>query len=56
MGWVDGDRLEKSYTNMIRLYRSGNREYIKYVWRLWMVFGIEIFIREFSNMNGITRQ
>jgi len=31
------------YRKMAQDYRSANNAYISYIWKLWMVFGIELW-------------
>jgi len=43
MRWVDGTAIRDMYRRMLQDYRSANDTYISYVWKLWMVFGIELW-------------
>ena len=45
MGWVDGFRVIEMYRGMMQLYARGDERYIKHVWPLWMVFGIELWFK-----------
>ena len=43
MRWVDGTVIREMYRRMVQDYRSANNAYISYIWKLWMVFGIELW-------------
>jgi asparagine synthase (glutamine-hydrolysing) len=45
MGWVDGPVIREMYRSMVQDYRSANNAYISYIWKLWMVFGIELWFK-----------
>jgi len=43
MRWVDGTVIREMHRRMVQDYRSANNAYISYIWKLWMVFGIELW-------------
>jgi asparagine synthase (glutamine-hydrolysing) len=43
MGWVRGERVREMYREMARLYARGDPGYTKYVWPLWLAYGIELW-------------
>jgi asparagine synthase (glutamine-hydrolysing) len=49
MRWVDGTMVREMYRRMAQDYRSANNAYISYTWKLWMVFGIELWFNAVFN-------
>jgi asparagine synthase (glutamine-hydrolysing) len=45
MGWVDEDQVYAMYRQMEQLYIQGNEGYIKHIWPLWIIYGIELWFR-----------
>jgi asparagine synthase (glutamine-hydrolysing) len=43
MGWVDGEQVQTAYREMAQLYARGDERYIRHVWPLWFIFGIELW-------------
>jgi asparagine synthase (glutamine-hydrolysing) len=53
-GWVDGPRVRRMYAEMERLHARGDAAFMRYVWPLWMIFGIELwFTMVFLNRNPL---
>jgi asparagine synthase (glutamine-hydrolysing) len=49
MRWVNGSVIREIYRRMVQDYRSANNAYISYIWKLWMVFGIELWFNVVFN-------
>ena len=45
LGWVHGDRVRAMYSQMIHLYARGDGRYIQNTWPLWMIYGIELWLK-----------
>lgn len=45
LGWIDGAQVLGMYRQMVKLYAHADARYLKYVWPLWMVFGIELWFK-----------
>jgi hypothetical protein len=43
MGWVNGERVREMYWELSQLYAAGDRRYSKYIWPLWLAYGIELW-------------
>ena len=43
MGWVDGAQVREMYHEMTQRYARRDTGYISYVWKLWMILGIELW-------------
>jgi asparagine synthase (glutamine-hydrolysing) len=43
MGWVNGERLSGMYREMAQLYEGGDLGYTRYLWPLWLAYGIELW-------------
>jgi asparagine synthase (glutamine-hydrolysing) len=43
MGWVNGERVREMYRELSQLYAAGDRRYSRYIWPLWLVYGIELW-------------
>jgi asparagine synthase (glutamine-hydrolysing) len=43
IGWVDGAQVREMYRQMAQGYAQLDRGYISHVWKLWMIFGIELW-------------
>jgi asparagine synthase (glutamine-hydrolysing) len=43
MGWVNGERLSGMYREMAQLYAGGDLGYTRYLWLLWLAYGIELW-------------
>lgn len=44
LGWIDHHRARRTYEGMRRAYAAGDSGYAAHTWRLWMLFGIEIWL------------
>jgi asparagine synthase (glutamine-hydrolysing) len=57
LGWVDGKQVLRMYRHMAQLYSWGDGGYITYVLPLWMIFGIELWIKAiFLNKEVLTAE
>ena len=62
MGWVDGGQIRGMYRQMAQRYAQADPTYISYIWKLWMIFGIELWFntvflnRKLSLLAGIPFQ
>jgi len=55
LGWVDGQCLRDMYQKMSILYQHDDEEYARYVWKLWMIVGIELWYnRAFLNREALS--
>ena len=45
LDWVDEEKVRSVYKQMASLYNMGDQGYTRYMWTLWMVFGMELWIR-----------
>lgn len=46
IGWIDGAKIARMYSEMVQSYQRKDLAWINYVWNLWMVLGIEIWYKE----------
>ena len=49
LGWVDRDHARRTYGRMVEDYAADNPAYAAPLWRLWMLFGIEIWLKSAFN-------
>jgi len=42
-GWIDGAYVSEMYRQMALRYAQGGLGYMSYIWKLWMIFGIELW-------------
>lgn len=50
LGWIAGEAAREMYQRTLLLYSQCDVEYKRYVWRLWMVVGVELWYdRTFVN-------
>jgi hypothetical protein len=42
-GWVDGAHVSEMYRQMAQRYAQSDLGYMSYIWKLWMIFGIELW-------------
>jgi asparagine synthase (glutamine-hydrolysing) len=58
MGWVNGERVREMYRELLQHYAKGDTRYTRYVWPLWLAYGIELWFntvflkRETSSSKG----
>jgi asparagine synthase (glutamine-hydrolysing) len=43
LGWINGAEARRMYRQLIEAYETSDSKYISYVWKLWMVLGIELW-------------
>ncbi|MFQ5542493.1 MAG: asparagine synthase-related protein, partial [Candidatus Binatia bacterium] len=47
--WIDEKQIRQMYRQMAQLYRKGDKGYLKLVWPLWSIFGIEMWFNTVFN-------
>ncbi len=45
----NGSVIREIYRRMVQDYRSADNAYISYIWKLWMVFAIELWFNVVFN-------
>lgn len=56
--WVNGERVREMYRDLSQLYTKDDSRYIRYIWPLWLAYGIELWFntvflnREISSSKG----
>jgi asparagine synthase (glutamine-hydrolysing) len=53
LGWVHGDRVRAMYRRMIDFYACGDNRYIQNTWSLWMIYGIELWLKTIVLQKGV---
>jgi asparagine synthase (glutamine-hydrolysing) len=43
MGWVDGERVREMYRELSQHYATGDGRYTRYIWPLWLAYGVELW-------------
>jgi len=45
LGWVDGVEVRRMYHRMMEQYQAGDQDYAPMTWSLWMIMGIELWLK-----------
>lgn len=53
LGWINGEEIRRMYRRMENDYRIGNQRYASSTWPLWMVYGIELWLRALTEPEGV---
>ncbi|HSE60263.1 MAG TPA: asparagine synthase-related protein [Nitrospiraceae bacterium] len=52
LGWINGEEIRRMYRHMEDCYRAGDQRYTSATWPLWMVYGIELWLRALTERKG----
>lgn len=52
LGWVNGEEIRLMYRRMDAYYQAGDQRYTSATWPLWMVYGIELWLRALTEQEG----
>jgi asparagine synthase (glutamine-hydrolysing) len=52
LGWINGEEIRGMYRAMEDCYRAGDQRYAGATWPLWMVYGIELWLRALTEREG----
>lgn len=52
LGWINGEEIRRMYRRMDDHYQAGDQRYTSATWPLWMVHGIELWLRAVTKQEG----
>src|SRR5688572_30013833 len=41
--WVEGEQVRNAYREMAQLYTKGDQRYMRHIWMMWLIYGIELW-------------